>query len=99
MSLEKPLNGQFIGKWILIVILANKLKSYYLAEKQVPNHTHHWILVTSRSPSSEALRFVFRCKIKFWWAYSMRLNLNTQNSRIDQKAATNHAESSIVNNL
>ena len=30
----------------IILILAKKLKSYYLAKKQVPNHTYHWILVT-----------------------------------------------------
>ena len=35
MILQKSLNGQYNGKWILILILANKLKSYYLAEKQV----------------------------------------------------------------
>ena len=44
MILQKSLNEQYNGKWILILILANK--SYYLAEKQVPNHTHHWILMT-----------------------------------------------------
>ena len=33
MILQKSLNGQYNGKWILILILANKLKSYNLAEK------------------------------------------------------------------
>ena len=41
MILQKPLNGQYNEKLILILILANKLKSYYLAEKQGPNHNHH----------------------------------------------------------
>ena len=46
MILQKSLNGQYNGKWILILILANKLKSYYLAENQVQGHTHHCILMT-----------------------------------------------------
>ena len=46
MILQKSLNEHYNGKWILILSLASKLKSYYLADKQVPNHTHHWILMT-----------------------------------------------------
>ena len=42
----KSLNRQYNGKWILILILAYKPKSYYLAKKQLPNHTRHWILMT-----------------------------------------------------
>ena len=94
--LQKSLNGQYNGKWILILILPNKLKSYYLAKKQVPNHIHHWILMTILFTKFNS---IFRSKIKFWWTYSMHLNHNPQNNWIDQKAVINHTEGSIVNNL
>ena len=45
MILQKSLKEQYNGKWILFLILANKLKSYYLAKKQGSNLNHHWIPV------------------------------------------------------
>ena len=77
MILQKSLKGQYNGKWVLILIPANKLKSYYLAKKTSPipypslkfndNLVHQVKL-------QKHLGLFLDSKFKFYWTYSIHLN-------------------------
>ena len=97
MNFQKSLNRQYSGKWVLILILANKLKTYYLAKKiSSMLHPSLYFTVNPIHQVPKALAFVLRSKIKFWWTYSVHLKYNLQNHWVDQKATTSHTEGSLV---